>query len=56
MACFSENLSENIIKRIAELKPLMVVFRDSSFGSSEDKINVEEIFKVYSPETDIRVL
>ena len=56
VACFSENLSENIIKRIAELKPLMVVFRDSSFGSSEDKINVEEIFKVYSPETDIRVL
>ena len=56
VACFSENLSENIIKRIAKLKPLRVVFRDSSFGASEDKINVEEIFKVYSPETDIRVL
>lgn len=56
VACFSENLSENIIKRIAKLKPLRVVFRDSSFGASEDKINIEEIFKVYSPETDIRVL
>lgn len=56
VACFSENLSENIIKRIANLKPLRAVFRDSSFGASEDKINVEEIFKVYSPETDIRVL
>lgn len=56
VACFSENLSENIIKRIAKLKPLRAVFRDSSFGASEDKINVEEIFKVYSPETDIRVL
>ena len=56
VACFSDRLSEDLIKHIAEKKPERVVFRDSCFKSSEDKINVEEIFKAFSPETDIRVL
>lgn len=56
MACFSERVSEDIIKHIAKIKPQRVVFRDSCFASSEDKINVEEIFNNFSPETDIKVL
>ena len=56
MACFSDRISEDITKYIAKKKPMKVVFRDSCFVSSEDKINVEEIFKNFSPETDIRIL
>ena len=56
VACFSDRVSEDIIKHIAKIKPSRVVFRDSCFASSEDKINVEEIFNNFSPETDIRVL
>lgn len=56
IACFDENISEEVIKYMAQKEPLRVVFRDSCFESSQDKINVEEIFKIFSPETDIRVL
>lgn len=56
VACFDEEISEEAIKGIAKMEPLRVVFRDSSFRTSADKINVEEIFKLLSPETSIRVL
>ena len=56
IACFDENISEEAIKYMAQKEPLRVVFRDSCFKTSQDKINVEEIFKIFSPETDIRVL
>lgn len=56
IACFDKNVDENFIKKIAKLKPLKVVFRDSSFKSCPDRINLEEIFKSISPSTDIKVL
>lgn len=56
MACFSENISDDVIKEIAKRKPIRVVFRDSSFRTSADKINVQEIFKLLSPDTSIKVL
>ena len=56
IACFSEDITEEVIKFIANKKASRVVFRDSCFKSSQDKINLEEIFKIFSPETDVRVL
>lgn len=56
VACFDENIDEELIKGIAEIEPLRAVFRDNSFKSCQDKINLEEIFKGISPNTDIRVL
>lgn len=56
IACFDENISEKAIKEIAKRQPLRVVFRDSSFASSPEKINVEEIFKLLAPNTSVRVL
>lgn len=56
VACFEANVSEALIREVAKLKPTRVVFRDSSFGSSPDKINVAEIFKAISPDTTIKVL
>lgn len=58
IACFEENINEDVVKKIAsrEQKPLRVVFRDSSFTNSPAKINVEEIFKLLSPNTKIKVL
>lgn len=50
IACFDPNISENVVKEIAKRKPLRAVFRDSSFASSPEKINVFEIFKLYMPE------
>ncbi|WP_304206369.1 hypothetical protein [Peptostreptococcus russellii] len=56
IACFDEEISEEAIKKIANMEALRVVFRDSSFKTSAEKINVEEIFKLLSPETSVRVL
>lgn len=56
IACFEENISESLIKEIANRKPLRAVFRDSCFKDSPSKINVEEIFKMLSPDTRIKVI
>jgi len=56
IACFEERISEKAIREIAKRKPLRVVFRDSSFTSSPDKINVFEIFKLLAPTTNVRVI
>lgn len=56
IACFDENLNEELIKEIAKFKPLKAVFRDRSFNSCADRINLEEIFKGISPNTTIKVI
>lgn len=56
IACFGENISENVMKEIAKLTPLRVVFRDSSFENSAEKINTSETFKLLSPDTKIKVI
>jgi adenine-specific DNA-methyltransferase len=56
IACFADEVSESVIREIAKRQPLRVVFRDSSFGTSPEKINVEEIFKLMSPKTTVKVI
>ena len=56
IACFDSNVPENVIKKIAKRKPRRAVFRDSSFASSPEKINVFEIFKLYAQDTDVKVI
>lgn len=56
VACFDENIPENVIKEIAKRKPMRAVFRDAGFGSSPEKINVTEIFKMLAPDTDVKVI
>lgn len=56
MACFNENIPESVILAIAKEQPLRAVFRDSSFASSPEKINVYERFKMLAPDTDVRVI
>lgn len=56
IACFDDKIPEETVKQIADLKPLRVVFRDSSFATPAARINVDEIFKLKSPQTTIKVL
>jgi len=56
IACFEESISEKVIREIANRKPLRAVFRDSSFSSSPEKINVFEIFKLLAPNTNVKVI
>src|SRR5574344_1315177 len=56
VACFANNIPESTIRTIASRKPLRVVFRDSSFASAPEKINVTEIFKTITPDTSVKVM
>ena len=56
VACFDDDVNINIIEEIAKIKPLKVVFRDSSFNTDKDKINFEERLKRLSPDTEFNVL
>jgi hypothetical protein len=56
IACFAAAVSETVVRKIVKRQPLRAVFRDSSFTSSPEKINVTEIFKLLAPHTTVRVL
>ena len=56
IACFDENITEDVVKAIAQKKPLYAVFRDNSFSSDTVAANFEQIFATYSPNTTRKVL
>ena len=56
IACFDENITNDIIVAIAKEQPLYAVFRDKSFATDSVGINNEQLFKTYSPATVIKVL
>ncbi len=56
VACFDNNITEDLIKELASIKPLYAVFRDSSFSNDSSNINCEQIFKTISPTTNVKVL
>lgn len=55
-ACFDAHsgVDELFVKELATYKPLRVVFRDTGFKDSAAKINVEQIFKLLSPATEVK--
>ena len=55
-ACFDEGVSEDFVKLLAKREPLRVVFRDAGFATDSVKINVEQIFKLMSPITEVKTI
>lgn len=57
-ACFdiSGNIDEALVKELAKHQPLRVVFCDAGYKSSAVKINVEQIFKLLSPATEVKCI
>ncbi|MCI7071621.1 site-specific DNA-methyltransferase [Bacteroides pyogenes] len=45
VACFAEDITENVVKAMADKQPLRVLFRDSCFAEDKTKINIFELFK-----------
>ncbi len=56
IACFDNNITDEVVKTIAQLKPLYAVFRDSSLADDSTAANFEQIFNTYSPATQRKVL
>lgn len=57
-ACFDAHsgIDEAFVKELAKRQPLRVVFRDAGFKDSAVKINVEQIFKLLSPATEVKCI
>jgi adenine-specific DNA-methyltransferase len=57
-ACFETGgkITEDFCRKLASHKPLRVVFQDSGFKDDSMKINVEQIFKLMSPQTEVRTI
>ena len=47
VACFDKEISVEAVSRIAELKPLRVIFREECFATDADKLNIYEKFKQF---------
>ena len=45
VACFADDITENIVKAMADKQPLRVLFSDSCFARDDAKINVFETLK-----------
>ena len=56
IACFDDDIDEEVITAIAKQQPLYAVFKDQSFASDSVAINNEQLFKTYSPATNIKVI
>jgi adenine-specific DNA-methyltransferase len=56
IACFDENVTEDVITAIAKQKPYYFVMRDNSMANDSVATNFDQIFETYSPDTDRKVL
>ena len=56
IACFDENVTDEVITEIAKQKPYYFVMRDSSMANDSVATNFEQIFAAYSPDTVRKVL
>ena len=56
IACFDNDVTEDIVTEIAKQKPYYFVMRDSSMSNDSVATNFEQIFAAYSPDTIRKVL
>lgn len=56
LACFDQNVTDETVKAIAQMKPYYAVFRDSSMANDSVATNFNQIFETYSPDTVKKVL
>jgi adenine-specific DNA-methyltransferase len=56
LACFDAGIDEAFAKEAAKEKPLRIIFRDSGFANDTAKVNVRQLLKQLSPETEMRVI
>jgi len=58
VACFdaSGSIDEDFVKELVKYQSLRVVFRDAGYKNSAVKINVEQLFKLASPVTEVKCI
>ena len=56
VACFDQDVSDDVVIAIAQMQPMYAVLRDTSMRSDATATNFEQIFKTYSPDTVTKIL
>ena len=56
IACFDKEVTEDIVKAIAQKQPYYAVFQNGGIASDSVATNFEQIFETYSPQTQRRIL
>lgn len=56
VACFDPDVTDDVVKAIAQIQPAYAVLRDTSMKDDSTATNFEQIFKTYSPDTVTRIL
>ena len=56
VACFDDTIDINIVDEICKCNPLKIVFKESSFKTDSDKINIFERIKKISNDTEINIV
>lgn len=56
VACFDQEVSDEVVTAIAKMQPTYAVLRDTSMADDATATNFEQIFKTYSPNTTTKIL
>lgn len=56
VACFDQDVTDDVVKSIAQMQPAYAVLRDTSMKDDSTATNFEQIFKTYSPDTVTKIL
>lgn len=56
VACFDPDVTDDVVKAIAQMQPAYAVLRDTSMKDDSTVTNFEQIFKTYSPDTVTKIL
>ena len=56
VACFDPDVTDDVVKAIAQMLPAYAVLRDTSMKDDSTVTNFEQIFKTYSPDTVTKIL
>lgn len=56
VACSDPNITDDVVKSIAQIQPAYAVLRDTSMKDDSTATNFEQIFKTYSPDTVTKIL
>ena len=56
IACFDNDVNEEVITAVAKQQPIYFVMRDSSLSTDTTATNFDQIFETYSPETIRKVI
>ena len=56
VACFDQDVSDDVVKAIAKMQPTYAVLRDTGMADDATATNFEQIFKTYAPNTTTKIL